>query len=477
MGRYYNPDDFIIQYPGVYEGAAKVAMDKYFADLKYINDTLVTGEDVIAGRVKEPKLGAELKVSANMMRYCVGKYAPGYAPMLDTDTAKAYGFEDIYAMVSFSACDDVFTMPTPPEARDTILVSQICHDMKSLRPIYPGDTLYMVRDRVEVTDLTPEEGSLYRHMRQKNYGTVYNQKGLAVATVLFTLMESVKLYKEGRMPKPKEKMGFMDMWEDPDWFSRPEHIYTEEDYDYFRSLWAAEPTPGDTPVYWEDLSVGYRFPAGLYGPIFEGVTPTKPYAMAIGGCRTLKEENLDPELRKTLVKDERTGIYKAADPDVNVPPTPDNVKPFWLAPPDEDAPASGEIDTADIHKVTDTRGALLNLMGRDIALGYITNCLGYHARPRRVRWSIMPADTHAALGKPVPTLDSYVHFVRQVPGMENVTQTIHGLTNDVAIIKTCVVDKYVENTDHIAKIVFWLEDIEGRCWFNGEVEAVLPAKK
>ena len=31
MGRYYNPDDFIIQYPGVYHDAAKEAMAKYFS--------------------------------------------------------------------------------------------------------------------------------------------------------------------------------------------------------------------------------------------------------------------------------------------------------------------------------------------------------------------------------------------------------------------------------------------------------------
>ena len=50
MGRIYNPDDFVIQYPGVYHGAAKEAMDKYFAMIHEINSTEITGADVAAGR-------------------------------------------------------------------------------------------------------------------------------------------------------------------------------------------------------------------------------------------------------------------------------------------------------------------------------------------------------------------------------------------------------------------------------------------
>ncbi len=50
------------------------------------------------------------------MRYCTEKYAPEYALMLDSKVAKAHGYEDIFAMIGLSSCDDVFTMPTPPEA-------------------------------------------------------------------------------------------------------------------------------------------------------------------------------------------------------------------------------------------------------------------------------------------------------------------------------------------------------------------------
>ena len=63
MGRIYNPDDFIMQYPGVYHGAAKEAMEKYFAMIEEINSTEVTGADIVAGTIPAVKLGATLTLS------------------------------------------------------------------------------------------------------------------------------------------------------------------------------------------------------------------------------------------------------------------------------------------------------------------------------------------------------------------------------------------------------------------------------
>ena len=73
MGRIYNPDDFVIQYPGVYHGAAKEAMDKYFAMIQEINDTEVTGADIVAGKIPPVKLGATLTLSGDFIRYCTEK--------------------------------------------------------------------------------------------------------------------------------------------------------------------------------------------------------------------------------------------------------------------------------------------------------------------------------------------------------------------------------------------------------------------
>ena len=200
--------------------------------------------------------------------------------MLDSKVAKAHGYEDIFAMIGLSSCDDVFTMPTPPEARDTLLVSQIYHRVESMRPVYPGDTLYMIRDKSIITDLTPSGGSIYRHLHQQDFGTVYNQKGEVVNKVCYTTMESLKVYKNDRLPKPRAEFGFGDMWEDPDWFSRPFRPYTDEDYALFREIAKNEILRGDEPLYWENVVVGTEIPDGMFGPVFAGVCPPNPMVKA-----------------------------------------------------------------------------------------------------------------------------------------------------------------------------------------------------
>lgn len=68
MGRNYNPDDFIMQYPGVYHPAAQEAMAKYLAMIDAINTTEVTGQDIVNGTIPEVKLGATLPLSGDFIR-------------------------------------------------------------------------------------------------------------------------------------------------------------------------------------------------------------------------------------------------------------------------------------------------------------------------------------------------------------------------------------------------------------------------
>ena len=49
-------------------------------------------------------------------------------------------------MPCYGAHDDTFMVPYPPDARDTLLVSQLSHSVTNYRPVYPGDTLYLVAD-------------------------------------------------------------------------------------------------------------------------------------------------------------------------------------------------------------------------------------------------------------------------------------------------------------------------------------------
>lgn len=472
-----NPEDFVIQYPGVYHGAAKDAMDKYFAKMELINNTTVSVEDIISGKVGEPKVGAVLQVTEAMVRYNSEKYAPEYGILHDADLAKKYGYKDIMAMPAFAACDEIYMQATPPEARDTLLVSQLCHEVECYEDVYPGDTVYMVRDKVVVNDLTPVEGSIYRHLHQENYGTIYKQTGAIVAKVKFTTMESVKVYKEECLPKPRTEINFGDIWEAPDWNSRPAHYYTEEDYETLKEIWRNECTQGEEPLYWEDVNVGDKPAPSAFGPILESVLPVIPYGMGVGGCRTLKKELLDPELAKTLVKNKVTGIYASPDPEVNVPAIPDGATGMEQA---EGMPGakkdSGEVSTTDIHKAGEDRSALINFMTRDIALGHILGYIGYHGKIHKICWSIMSPSTHAAMGKPVPKAEAFEIFTQRIPGMEQSDVPVHGLTDDVAVIRSYVVDKYVSNGRYMIKLVYSAETLEGDAWNTGMAEIELPSK-
>lgn len=473
MGRNYDPKDFVIQYPGVYPDHLKPLMDEYFERVRMINEQEVTGADVAAGKVKAPKLSEKYMLTEEMLRHFNEKYAPEYKVNLDSDIAKEYGYKDIFAMVGMTACDEAYNYMFPPQTKDTVLVSQINSWIENERPAYAGDTLYMVRDKVEVHDLTPTEGSVYRHIYTKNFGTVYNQKGEVVSRVMFSLMESTKLYKDECLPKPRDQFGFPDMWEDPDWFSRPLHKYTDQDYEMFKDIWKNEAVRGGEPLYWEDVKVGDRIPAGTFGPVKDGVIPLNPYGMGVGGSRNLKLYFMDPETEKQMIADEITGIRQMPDPEVNTPPVPGGVE---LPKMDTSEEEPGQISTSDIHGGPQMKSVLLNLMGRDFQIAYIQNYAGYHGRIKSVRWNIMPPDTHAALGKPVPEAEGYVNYIQKASGKENTTQTIHGCTTDAAIIHGEVIGKDVVDQEFLVKVITWIEDIHGEAWHSAQIEIALPSK-
>ncbi|MCF0229291.1 MAG: hypothetical protein HUJ76_06305 [Parasporobacterium sp.] len=471
---------FIMQYPGVYPNeTVKAAMDKYYGMLEEIGSTTVSTDDLIAGKVKAPKLIGSVKVTEEMLRFNAYKYAPEYEPMMNADIAKQFGYKDIFAMITFGACDDSNTQPTPPEARDTLLVSQIFHEIENFEPIYPGDTLYMVRDRVDVKDLTPVEGSIYRHLYQKDYGTTYNQDGKIVCKCCFSTMESVKIYKEEFLPKPRKEMGFPDFWEAPDWTNRPALIYTDNDYENLKEIWRNESIRGAEPMYWEDINIGDKANPSAYGPIMESVTPLQPYGQGIAGVRCLKHDILDSEKAAKLIRDEKTGVLMSPIHEENFPETPDGLKgsPQPEGMPGGESVEGNVIDTADIHKAGPNRSALINLITRDIALGHVMNYIGYTGKIRKIKWGIMPSDTHSAMNHPVPYSGDFEVFTRRIRGMENSGITVHGLTTDVAIIKSEVTDKYVVNGRHMVDIVFWAETYNTHeIWITGMVEVELPTK-
>jgi hypothetical protein len=323
-----------------------------------------------------------------------------------------------------------------------------------------------------VVDRTAPEGSIYRNVTLATWGSVYNQRGEKVNDCTWRVTESLKNYKPGRKP---EKFGFPEMWEAPDWVARPAHVYTDADWDFIKGIWAKENPRGAEPLYWEDVKIGDQPTWTADGPIEESLAPTAPYGLGSGGSRTMRKEIMDPAVFATMSRGE-DGVYRLPNRDDYVPAVPDGVKPFFMVDPDAEE-TDGAVDTQNIHKAGPDRAALINFLGRDLAQRHMNNWMGYHGWLQNIRWGIMPAEAHAALGKVVPKDPGCEDFLAKVPFMAGKQALAHGLTGDLALVKSYVYDKYVRNGKYYVDLAWWIEAIEGDIWLAGGATVKLPSAR
>lgn len=473
----YDKEDFIVVYPGQYLEKEKEALGKYLEECERINSRgTLDVKALVNGKLPEgtPGIGPVVSVTEDMVRYNHAKYEQENPLYNDAEYARSKGFEDIPAYFTFGAHDDTFTSPYIPEVRDTLLVSQISHRVDQLSPIYPGDTLYLVFDERTIIDITPPEGSIHRTMALHQLGSIYNQNGKKVNEVEFNVTESVRFFKDGKRP---QEMDFSKIWEAPDWTVKPRHFYTDEDYAWMKEIWRKEKIQGGETLYWEDVKIGDTPAMTLESPIIDSVLPTAPYGMGIGGTRSLKKELLDEEIFKTMVRREADGIYVLANKRDYTPAVPDDVQVVMILDDGrrtDEEKEEGGVDTSDIHSTGDEdRAPIINFFGRDVAVHHINNWMGDEGVIKSISWSIMPAKTHAVYGKPVPVNPYYKSYLAQLKSMADRCVNTHGLTKDIALIKSVVADKYVKNGEYLVKLIWWTEDIEGGIYNEGCAEVAL----
>ena len=478
-----NPADYITLYPGVYSDKEQEPVAAYIAEIKAIkergpldvqalvNDTLPAGT---------PGVGPKIKATREWIEYNNSKYDPDNKLLNIDRVAKKYGYESIFAFPAFAAHDDTFMKPWPPQARDTLLVSDLNHEIEVLAPIYPGDTLFLVADDRDFVDLTPAEGSIYRHIAIQTKGSIYNQDGIKVNSVIFRVTESLKVYKDGLAP---ENPGFPDIWEAPNWLARPAYVYTDADWNKIKTIWKHEKPRGKRSLYWGDVKVGDTPNVTLDGPIAQSVTPTPHWGMGSGGSKTLKSEFLNKKSAKQLTLNEDTGLY-----------TPSNVELLIPTPPSQESNGteteagaidtaeihsdedSNAVDTQEIHKDNESRSPLINYMGREYAIRHLYNWMGYEGKLKSIKWSIMDPKGHANYGKDVPVSPFANRYLSQLPEMKDKYVNSHGLTRDLAIVQSKVINKYVQNDEFRVDLIWWIETIQGDIWQEGYASVALPTK-
>lgn len=472
-----NTSDFAILYPGVYTEREKILVQKYIADNRAIEARgEIDVKALISGKLPKdtPGVGPTIVATEAMVRYNNQKYDPENPILNVVEYAKKLGYRNILAYPTFAAHDDTFMVPYPGKARDTLLVSDLNHNVTNYKPVYPGDTLYLVSNSRHVTDLTPPEGSIYRSVAIQSSGSIYNQRGEKVSDVIFRVTEGVKIYKEaGKAPK---NPGFMDFWEAPDWKKRAAHYYTDKDWEFIKGIWSKEKRQSATPLYWEDVKIGDEPAWTVDGPIEASVNPTPPWGMGAGGSRSMKKEIMDPQVFKTMIRGENDGIYRLPNRADYVPAIPATAGCPGGASCPGGPPPAGAIDTQDIHKQAEDRAILINYMGRDFAIRHLNNWMGDRGWLYNIRWSIMDPRSHAAYGKTVPVNPQAERYLDRVPKMKGKYVSTHGMTKDVAIVKSYVYDKYSRDGEFFVDLVWWVETIEGDIWEEGGATVRLPSK-
>ena len=469
--------DFVTVYPGVLTAKEKTAVEKWDADNKAIDERgPVDIQALISGTLPEdtPGVGRKLAVTREMLLYDAGKYDPENPILNDAEYARKLGYRDIVAYATFAANDDII-MPKYP-LRDKLLVSDLNHNITCYKPIYPGDTIYTVINKRYTVDMTPPQGSTYRNLCIYSEASLYNQKGEKVQDAIFRVTENLRFLKEGKTAISDG--GPMPAWESPAWKSRPAHHYTDADWDKIRKIWAQEKRQGDRPLFWEDVKVGDYTTRTLDGPIMASVTPTEPYGMGTGGSRTLKKEVMDPAIFKTMHKDEN-GIWLTKDPNAYIPPVPDLKKKETAPAAASDANTVSDIKTADIHKSKGSeRAALINFMGRDIAIRNIDNWMGDKGWLYNIRWSIMAPSAMKAVGKIVPQSPLTERFVHRVPILAAADRVVdgHPLSGDALVAQAYIEKKYVMNNEFYVDLVWWDETLDGYIVEEGGATVRLPSR-
>ena len=341
-----------------------------------------------------------------------------------------------------------------------LAVTGLLDEIDQLGPVYAGDTLYLVKDKLELIDLTPKEGSIYRNLVLKCYGSVYNQKGEKVLGVLFSARENLKSYED-----PADMPEGMRGWESPDWWTRPEHYYTDEEWQAIFDTWAKEDYRGDKILYWDDVQVGDMPNVTIDGPIHASCNPTPPYGMAVGGSRTMKEL-ADPAVRAKMTRDPKFGVYVPEDMkqwDPEVPPY-DDPRAKMGPPPGAGAPPK-EVK----------RGIFIYFLGRDFAIHHINNWMGTHGWIQNIRWGIMTDPVEQGFAFPKNT--AVCEMIEKIPCMKGKKCNTHGLQYDVMKIHSQVYDKYEKDGEYFVELGFWITTInDDEIYEEGGATMKLPKR-
>lgn len=429
-------------YPGKWIEKEKNAMEAFLAENEAINNRgEIDLEALKRGALPEdtPGFAGSWTVTEEFAKDRASLYDvnPLY---FDSKYAQKSGFKDIICYPSIGCRDDSFLRAIPKDAMDGFAPTDLNHTNTFLKPIYPGDTLYYIIDKRNLTDMTPSGGASFRAVALNNEGRIINQNGEVVNEVVYRVVENLKHFIDPDGEKP------FDPGHHPKQSSSaPEEPYNDEDWELIMSQWKAEVKRGSDYLYWEDVNVGDMPVPTLLGPFYRKPGPSRELCgIGSGGKRPLKEELMDPELLKTLVRDS-DGLYKLP----------------------------GDDDDSEKSMIPGAGGANFNT--RDVAIRHITDWCGDHGWLKSISWCAILIPE--AMIPSWPMNPKRVSFISPdaYPGKKsNITDK--NRKYDCTRVRSWVTKKYYEDGEYLVELAWFVEDFNGNPDMPGSAIVRLPSR-
>ena len=456
-------------YPGRYDAAEAAAFAEFTETAKRINGRgPIDPQKLLRGEYPEgtPGIFPAETISQELVEYYNKKYYQDDPLFNDRAYAEKAGFKDIPAIMTIAAYEHMLQIPVPPGARDEFVASNLWRSVTSVEPMYAGDTIYFTVDYLHWKDITPAEGSFYRTISIACGGTMYNQYGRVASRMDMKWYENLRRYDGD---KPEIKMPFIMV----NWQTRPDHYYTDEDWQKAREIWSKEYRRGAEILYWDDVKVGDEPAWTLDGPFDDTPNPTNPWGPGAGGSRSLRLDYMDPEVFKTMVRNPYDGIWRLPKRSMSYPDMPKELEVNFSI-----GGGFGEVSFAqndDPLCEPGPRAIFINFFGRDVALRHLQNWMGDHGTLRQLDWGIMSCPSFKAKGYDFPEDPDIPYALDVVPEMKDKIPS-HGMERDMMLVKSKVYDKFIRDGEGIVQLAWWIETIDGVLYESGRAEIVLPLR-
>lgn len=473
--------EFKTVYPGIYDEKEQQLLDEtndfFSGDEEVLQQKLVrqsTGYKGIGGMELNSGIGhIENVLGRNDVLSANKSVNPRNPLYTDATYARNTKWGKLMAAPMSQECGALF--PLMPRGTDVWISSEeptergLDHELTFHKPIFEGDYISSAITSQYITDITDPRGSKVRRFRAIGTGELRSESGEVLISGTYRGIETFKV------PEDYSKV---DEYEGPrsiyyptynNWDTeRPRHVYTDEDYELMKGIWAKEYIRGSETLYWEDVNIGDEPAWTCDGPYTGGKKGgPMPGGMTVEARTVLMNEPIvmdsipgmpggTMEPPETRLKKDEYGIISVETVGGGMagpPPRQDNTPPH-----------------------PNKRASFQNTVGRNLAAKFVTNWMGDDGWLYKLCWRLSFCMDHGR--NMFPENFDRPSYLLKVPYLKEAGKFMntHGYVGDIAITKGYVCDKYIKDGKHYVDLVVWCEEIEGGIFAECYAVVELPSR-